>query len=353
MTIQTLEWTNNKLKLIDQTELPNHLVYVECDTIEDVWDAIKKLKVRGAPAIGVAGAYGAYLGVANKDYLDQEAFLDDLQGLVEYLKACRPTAVNLQWALDRVWKLAKANCEQDIPIIKEKILNEAHLIHREDEQLCHRIGEYGQELLKDGDVVLTHCNAGALATGGRGTALAVIYHAQDHGKTLKVYADETRPLLQGARLTTWELMKHGVDVTLICDNMSGHVMRDKGVSCIIVGADRITAHGDVANKIGTYNLAVLAKEHGIPFYVAAPFSTFDLQLKSGKDIPIEERHPEEVEEGFGKRTAPQGVKVYNPAFDVTPAELVTAIITDQGILRAPYERSIEECLANLHEPNRI
>lgn len=339
----TLKWQETFLTLINQTRLPEELVHRECHTVEDVWDAIKRLEVRGAPAIGIAGAYGLFLAV--KDCDDQQplqefwAFFDQK---FDYLAQCRPTAVNLEWALKRCRSVVQN--DSDISGIKTKLLEEAHKIHQEDQKLCERMGRYGAELLSEQATVLTHCNAGALATGGTGTALAVLYAAHEQGKQLKVYADETRPLLQGSRLTAWELNQAGIDVTVIADNMAAHVIRDKGVNAIIVGADRIAANGDVANKIGTYNLAVLAEKHRIPFYVAAPFSTFDINIASGQEIPIEERDATEVRLGFGKLTAPQEVKVYNPAFDVTPNDLVTALITDQGVLYPPFDVKIERLI---------
>ncbi len=337
---ETIEWKETHVCLIDQTRLPQELVYRDCETVEDVWDAIKRLQVRGAPAIGIAGAYGLYLAV--KDYdndQDMSAFWIFFEERLSYLVECRPTAVNLEWALRRCHdKVREVN---DLARVKAILLKEAHAIHKEDKALCQRIGQFGSELLDEQSVVLTHCNAGALATGGAGTALSVMYEAQKQGKHLKIFADETRPLLQGSRLTAWELSQAGIDVTVIADNMAAHVIRDKGVNAIIVGADRIVANGDVANKIGTYNLAVLAEKHHIPFYVAAPFSTFDTSLSSGKSIPIEERESHEIVHGFGNQTAPLDVTIYNPAFDVTPNELVTALITDQGVLYPPFDVKIE------------
>jgi methylthioribose-1-phosphate isomerase len=338
MNFKTIEWLNDKLRIIDQTCLPEELVYRDCETVEDVWDAIKRLQVRGAPAIGIAGAFALYLGMRQKKPQSHEEWIQILHELVDYLGSCRPTAVNLQWALDRVRE--RVLPEEDIQLAKALLLRTAQNILLEDQDLCQRIGLAGAELLNDGDVILTHCNAGALATSGIGTALSVIYKAQEQGKNVKVFADETRPLLQGSRLTAWELAQNSVDVTVITDNMAAHVIRDKGVKVIIVGADRIVANGDVANKIGTYNLAVLAEKHKIPFYVAAPFSTFDIALASGQEIAIEERESYEIENGFGKQTVPKGVRVYNPAFDMTPHELVTALITDQGVLYPPFDVKI-------------
>ena len=341
MNFKTLEWKNNKLRIIDQTKLPLKLEYIDCQTAEDVWDAIKKLKVRGAPAIGIAGAFGAYLGLNALEEKEYDKFVNKSVGILKYLEECRPTAVNLKWALDVVRQLLKDSKGIDVSKIKQKILEKAIAIHEDDKERCRKIGEFGAQFIKDKSNVLTHCNAGALATGGIGTALALMYTAHEQGKKFHVYADETRPLLQGARLTAWELQKNGIDVTVICDNMSAHVLRDKNISCVVVGADRITARGDAANKIGTYGLAVLAEKHKVPFYVAAPFSTFDMELHDGKNIPIEERASEEITCGYGIRTVPDGVKVYNPAFDVTQAELITAIITEKGVIYPKFEESIK------------
>lgn len=327
MIIETIKWEDDCLKLIDQTKLPEELVYLECSTPEMVADAIKRLSVRGAPAIGIAAAYGVVLGVKN------------VEKTIELLAKTRPTAVNLFWALERMRKCVQAY-KRDREL-KEALLEEAVKIHQDDQEKCKKIGEYGSKLIKDGDTILTHCNAGALATGGMGTALALIYAAHEQGKRIKVFADETRPLLQGARLTAWELMQAGIDVTLICDNMAAQVMKEGKINLIIVGADRIVSNGDVANKIGTYSVAVLAKEHQIPFYVAAPTSTLDMTLKDGSQIPIEERAEFEITCGFGKRTAPEGVKIYNPAFDVTHNHLIKAIITEKGISYPPFDYSLK------------
>lgn len=346
MPISTIEWRNGTVELIDQTLLPTELKYIYCKTVEEVWEAIKVLKVRGAPAIGIAGALGAVLGIWHstaKNYVEFKSELDKVTG---YLATSRPTAVNLFWALDRIKSTAEANKSDDIPKLKEILLNEAQKIIAEDKAMCRAIGKHGAELIKDGDTILTHCNAGGLATADYGTALAVMFYAHEQGKKIKVFADETRPLLQGARLTTWELMQAGIDVTLICDNMAAQVMKEGKINCVIVGADRIAANGDTANKIGTYGVAVLAKEHKIPFYVAAPTSTLDMSLSTGHLIPIEQRDPEEVTQKFGKRTAPEKVKVYNPAFDVTPERLVDAIITEKGIARRPYTKSLSEIMTS-------
>jgi methylthioribose-1-phosphate isomerase len=336
MPVKTLEWTESALRLIDQTRLPNELVRIDCRDVETVAEAIRALRVRGAPAIGVAAAYGVV--VAADEALRREGdFAEQVTRAIERLAATRPTAVNLFWALNRMRAVLERGAGRPGSAIREALLAEAHAIFEEDRSICRRIGRNGMTLLRDGDTVITHCNAGGLATADYGTALAVIYAAVEAGKRVSVYADETRPLLQGSRLTAWELQQNGVEVTLICDNMAATVMRRKGVDCAIVGADRIAANGDVANKIGTYGLALLAQAQRIPFYVAAPLSTIDIQLSRGEQIPIEERHPDEITNGFGRKTAPDGIKVYNPAFDVTPNELVTAIISEQGIAYPPFE----------------
>ncbi len=343
-TPETITWENGRLRIIDQTKLPAELSYIYCDTIQDVWDAIKQLKVRGAPAIGIAAAFGVLVGLRDADAATPEALIKMVGEIASYLASARPTAVNLTWALERMRSTAHRMKQQPSDRILSALREEALLILSEDKNLCRKMGEHGAKLIRSGSTVLTHCNAGALATGGVGTALAAIFVAHEKGKKVSVIADETRPLLQGARLTAWELMQAGIDVTLICDNMAAQVMREGKVDLVITGADRIAANGDTANKIGTYSVATLSKAHGIPFYVAAPSSTFDLALKSGAEIPIEQRNPDEVTEGFGKRTAPNGVKVYNPAFDVTPARLITALITEKGIIRPPYKRNIAAVL---------
>jgi methylthioribose-1-phosphate isomerase len=344
----TLEWVGDvdgHLRLIDQTLLPEELRYVLCPNPETVWDAIKQLRVRGAPAIGIAAAYGVVLGLKAAPHDPVEQFFHTLNETVRYLATSRPTAVNLFWALDRMKRKAESLRGQHSPVeIHAALLDHARTIHEEDRNMCHAIGRHGATLMGDNWGVLTHCNAGGLATAEFGTALAVFYAAHASGKRLRVYADETRPLLQGARLTAWELMQHGVDVTLICDNMAAKVMHEGRIQAVVVGADRIAANGDAANKIGTYGVAVLAKAHGIPFYVAAPSSTFDLSLASGKEIPIEERDAREITHGLGKQTAPHGVQVYNPAFDVTPAELITALITERGIIQPVTKENIRRTL---------
>ncbi len=349
MPLPTIEWEGNingRIRLIDQTLLPTELKYVYCDDIKSIWHAIKTLMVRGAPAIGIAGAMGVVLGIKNTTAKDASTFLKELKQVTTYLGSSRPTAVNLFWGLARMERIAQENNGKTVQEIKETLLQEAIKIQNEDKSICRKIGENGVEFIKDGIGVLTHCNAGGLATADYGTALAVMFKAKELGRRFKVFADETRPLLQGARLTAWELMQAGIDVTLICDNMAGHVMKQGKIQCVIVGADRIAANGDTANKIGTYGVSILAKEHSIPFYIAAPVSTFDLSIKSGNDIPIEERSSEEVTCGFGKRTAPEKVKVFNPAFDVTPAKNITAIITEKGVIKNPSFENIKNLLGS-------
>ena len=333
-TIETLSWTGDgHLKLIDQTLLPTELLEIDCRTVETAWEAIKMLRVRGAPAIGIAAAYGVCVGLQTVGpNPTTKVLFERLNEVVEYLASSRPTAVNLFWALDRMKAKAESLRTASPPEILAALFEEAKTIHEEDRAICRAIGHHGQTLTKDGGSYLTHCNAGGLATADYGTALAVFFASVEAGKNIHVFADETRPLLQGARLTAWELQQRQIDVTLICDSMAALVMRQGKVDAVFVGADRIAANGDTANKIGTYGVAVAAKAHGIPFYVAAPISTFDLTLENGDLIPIEERDPTEVSYGFGKRTAPDGVRIYNPAFDVTPSSLITGIVTERGII---------------------
>ncbi|ANQ53367.1 methylthioribose-1-phosphate isomerase [Thermosipho affectus] len=336
----TMEWTGDELILIDQRKIPLQEEYMHCKTYEEVAYAIKEMIVRGAPAIGASAAFGYVLGARQMFDKDFDKFIENMKKVREVLANTRPTAVNLFWALDRMEKalIGFGKPQGLLEFLEEEALN----IAKEDIEVNKAIGRYGAELLKDGDTVLTHCNAGALATVDYGTALGVIRAAVEQGKKIKVFADETRPYLQGARLTAWELMKDGIDVTLISDNMSGWSMKLGKINAVIVGADRVAANGDVANKIGTYMVAVLAKRHGIPFYVAAPTSTIDLNTKTGKDIPIEERKHTEVTHCGGKQIAPDNVKVFNPAFDVTDAELVTAIITEKGVVYPPYEKNLKK-----------
>lgn len=345
--LQSLRWEDEALSLLDQRLLPEEIVFLRLTTPQQVWEAIRELKVRGAPAIGIAAAYGVVLGVVDFKGSGQD-LAAEVGRHADYLASSRPTAVNLFWALDRMKARTLGLVESGVPAdeVIPALLEEAKLIQAEDEATNRLIGVHALTLFKDGMGVLTHCNAGGLATAKYGTALAPFYLALEQGIHLKVFADETRPVLQGARLTAFELQQAGVDVTLICDNMAGHVMSKGWIQAVIVGTDRVAANGDVANKIGTYGVAVLAKAHNIPFYVACPLSTIDLSTPTGADIPIEERHPDEVSFGFGKRTAPQGVAVYNPAFDITPNELVTAIITEKGIIKAPYKESLKQLFSH-------
>jgi methylthioribose-1-phosphate isomerase len=339
--VKTLEWRPGVVRILDQRRLPVSEVYLDCTQVEQIADAIESLAVRGAPAIGVVAALGTALAAWNARRSGSGTVRGCVERAIARLARTRPTAVNLFWALDRMRSVVERRTPSG-QALAEALLAEALAIQQEDRDACARIAENGVELLHDGWTVLTHCNAGALATAGWGTALAVIYAAHKKGKNISVVADETRPLLQGARLTTWELREAGVPVTLICDDMAAWVMADGKVDCVLTGADRIAANGDVANKIGTYNLAVLAHYHELPFFAAAPVSTIDLSVRTGHGIPIEERAPDEVTVLGDQRIAPEGIAVYNPAFDVTPASLVTAIVTDRGIARAPYERSLRE-----------
>jgi methylthioribose-1-phosphate isomerase len=341
--ISTIQWSNGKVKIIDQTRLPARLSYVYCRDAKSIWTAIRKMQIRGAPAIGIAAAFGVVLGIQSSKAEDYREVKKELNRIINYLASSRPTAVNLFWALERMRQVAATNdFGRDIKSLHKALLKEALKILEEDKEICRKMGKNGARLLEDGDTVLTHCNAGILATADYGTALAAVYIARNQGKKISVYANESRPLLQGARLTTWELVKKGVPTTLICDSMAGRVMKQGLIDKILVGADRITGNGDTANKIGTYSLAVLARAHRIPFYVIAPTSSFDLRLKNGKEIPIEERKPEEVSKPFGYQIAAKGVKVYNPAFDVTPASYIKAIITEKGIARPPYRKSLKK-----------
>ena len=320
------------LRLLDQTRLPGETVFLNCTDTPAVWDAIKRLVVRGAPAIGIAAGYGMVLAAQGLAGLGRDEFIEQLETAGAYLESSRPTAVNLSWAVRRVLGRAKSSQAGDAWEIAAEMLTEARAIHDEDAQLCQAIGREAGPVIQQHSGVLTHCNAGALATGGIGTATAGMYVAHGAGHVFRVYCDETRPLLQGSRLTAWELQKAGLDAVVITDSTAGQVLKEGLVGMVIVGADRIAANGDAANKIGTYPLAVLAARHGVAFYVAAPYSTFDMSLPSGDDIPIELRGSEEITEGFGRRTAPAGIETYSPAFDVTPAELITGIITGQGII---------------------
>ena len=359
MTIEAVKWiggTDGVLELIDQRRLPTEYVKLKVRSVEQLHEAIRTLTVRGAPAIGVAAAYGAVLAL---QWLTgrpsfQEA-LDQVLKACDYLATSRPTAVNLFWALDRIRTKAKEVAEEEqatVPHLREALLAEANAIYQEDVEMCRRIGENGARFIRDGFGVLTHCNAGALATAGQGTALSVLYEAQKRGRRFEVYADETRPLLQGSRLTAWELQQAGIKVTVICDNMAGSLMKQGKIQAVITGADRIAANGDTANKIGTYSVSVLARHHDIPFYIAAPSSTFDLSIASGAEIPIEQRSAEEVIRFAEVATAPNGVAVYNPAFDVTEAQNISAIITEKGVIERPGADHIRALLEETSTTNR-
>lgn len=332
--VPTVEWKDGAVRLIDQSRLPGAVVFLDCRDYEAVADAIRTLKVRGAPAIGVTAAMGVALGAQAIQATDYPTFAQAVLTICDNLAATRPTAVNLFWALERMRRKLESVRSQPVSTIKHALTVESQVILEEDIALCKTMGRHGAELIRDGQTVLTHCNAGSLATAGYGTALGVVRAAHEQGKKIKVIADETRPVLQGSRLTAWELMQDQIPVMLITDNMAGSLMRQGKIHLCIVGADRIAANGDVANKIGTYSVAVLAKAHHIPFYVAAPYSTIDLKTKSGDEIPIEQRNPSEVTTIHGSHpVAPKDVMVYNPAFDVTPAELITGIITERGVFK--------------------
>lgn len=340
--LTTIEWKDNKLVLIDQTLLPNEIIYEEFETDKLVWEAINVMKVRGAPAIGVAAGYGLYLGIKDAPESSFDEFWEMLKISSDYLATSRPTAVNLFWALERMENVAKNNKDLKISELKKLLLEEAFAIHKEDEDTNKQIGENLLTMLEDGMGILTHCNAGLLATTKYGTATAPMYLAKEKGWNLKIYADETRPRLQGSTLTAFELQQADIDVTVITDSMAAMVMSQGKINAVIVGTDRVAANGDVANKIGTLGVSILAKNYDIPFYVAAPTSTIDLNTETGKTIPIEERSKEEVINRFGQYTASKETKVYNPAFDVTPYENVTAIITEKGIVKAPFKENIKK-----------
>ncbi len=350
MPVDTIHWEGGRpgfVRIIDQTLLPIEEKILDLKTVESMFDAIRRLAVRGAPAIGVAAAFGVLLGVQDRTKESAEDVLARAKETAAWLARSRPTAVNLFWALERMNARATRDflAKKSGAEIVDGLFEEARAVWSEDRAICRKIGEVGAALLADGSTILTHCNAGALATADYGTALAPIYVAAEQGKSIAVFADETRPLLQGARLTAWELQRAGFDVTLITDNMAARVMFEKKIDAVFVGADRIALNGDTANKIGTYGVAVLAKEHAIPFYVCAPLSTFDTKIEHGDQIPIEERAPEEITEAFGKRTAPIDIKVYNPAFDVTPARYITGIITEVGIIEMPTQQRVRAALA--------
>ena len=339
---QTIRWNAGELYLLDQTKLPIEVIEEKQESVEQVWDSIKQLKVRGAPAIGVAGAYGLLVAIREQRALNKKKLLQEIEIKAEYLDSARPTAVNLKWALNRMLKSAKTFSGDDSKALYRHLEEEAIRIHEEDVQLCLKMGINSVLLIKEGMGVLTHCNAGALATTGIGTATAPMYMAHQNGVHFRVYSDETRPLLQGARLTSWELQQSGLDVTLLTDNMAAHIMSQGLIDLVITGTDRVAANGDVANKIGTHGLAILAKHFGIPFYVACPYSTIDLNTAEGSEIVIEERKAEEVAHFGLRRTAPEEMNVCNPAFDVTPNELVTGLIREKGIMRAPFGENLSK-----------
>lgn len=353
MPVQPIRWKAGLLdgcvELIDQTLLPGRLVWLQCRDAATMFEAIRVLRVRGAPAIGVAAAMGLVLAVRNAPD-DETGFFNALSEARDFLASSRPTAVNLFWALDRMVACAKGLKGQSVPAIKQALLDEALTIRHEDANMCRSIGGFGAVLVPQSATILTHCNAGSLATAEYGTALAVVYAAIEQGKKVQVYADETRPLLQGARLTAWELHEAGVPVTVLCDSAAGWLMRQKKIDLVVVGADRIAANGDTANKIGTYSLAVLAGRHNVPFYVAAPSSTFDLSLADGSMIPIEMRADDEISRPFASRIVPEGVMCYNPAFDVTPAELIRGIVTERGVISPVSREAIRDKLAVCPNP---
>jgi len=340
--IETIQWIDGAVVMIDQRRLPLEEKYVTCRSFQEVATAIRDMTIRGAPAIGVAAAMGVALGVLRASETNLDAQMEEICAT---LAGTRPTAVNLFWAIGRMKRVYASVAGQPIGEIRRRLVEEALLVREEDIAICRAIGRNGASLVPDGKTVLTHCNAGALATAGYGTALGVVRAAVEAGKRIDVFADETRPFLQGARLTVWELQQDRIPTTLITDNMAGHFLKSGRIGCVVVGADRIAANGDVANKVGTYSVAVLAKENGVPFFVAAPISTLDLSLASGGAIPIEQRAAEEVTHVFGHRIAPEGTVVENPAFDVTPARYVAAIITEEGVARAPYEESLKKLVS--------
>ncbi|KPJ56611.1 MAG: methylthioribose-1-phosphate isomerase [Planctomycetes bacterium DG_58] len=348
MPVDTVKWKggiDGALELIDQTALPERLRVLTVRTVGRLWRAIKRMEIRGAPAIGVAAAFGPVLAAQKPRARETKTLLAHVLEAIDYLGTSRPTAVNLFWALERVGKAARKHADRSPRQFRKELLAEARRILEEDKTICRKMGRNGARLIPEGARVLTHCNAGGLATADYGTALAAMFEAHAQKKKIHVFVDETRPLLQGARLTTWELMREGIDCTLICDSMAAQVMKEGRVDMVITGADCIAANGDAANKIGTYGLSVLARYHKIPFYIVAPTSSFDLTLRSGKQIPIEERGAEEITCGFGRRTAPKNVKVYSPAFDVTPHRNITAIVTEKGIIRTPNRETVAKALA--------
>ncbi len=340
--IQSIEWRDDHLRILDQTYLPKREVYSDIKDVGRVWESIKKLRVRGAPAIGIAAAYGFYMGIKDLPESNFESFWVEVERVAEYLEGARPTAVNLKWALNRIKTTMQANKDKEISEIKEVALETAKTIHDEDKRTNKKIGENGVSLIRKNAKVLTHCNTGSLATGQYGTALSVIFHAHEEGKEVQVWVDETRPLLQGARLTAWELMNAEIPMKLITDSAAGSLMRRGEVDMVLVGTDRVAANGDTANKIGTYPLSVMAREHDIPFYVAVPLSTIDMELESGDDIPIEEREADEIVSFNGSQVAPKKVETYNPAFDVTPHRNITGFITEKGIIEPPFDKAFKK-----------
>ncbi|MBF0484484.1 MAG: S-methyl-5-thioribose-1-phosphate isomerase [Candidatus Omnitrophica bacterium] len=340
--METILWKNNCARLIDQTKLPGKLEYIDCKDVETLCGAIKRLSVRGAPALGIAAGFGVLLGIKEFSGKDRRLFNAHIEQVCATIGASRPTAVNLFYALERMLRVLEQFPHDTVPQICARLKNEAMAMFNEDQQVCRKMGNYGAKLIRNGGTYMTVCNAGALATADYGTALGVFYAAKEAKKDFKVFSLETRPLLQGARLTVWELMQNNIDVTLICDNMAAAVMKKYKIDAIFTGADRIASNGDSANKIGTYMLAVLAKYHKIPFYIVAPESTFDLSIKNGTEIPIEERSADEVRSFAGCQSAPAKVKVYNPAFDVTDQKLITGIVTEKGIIRKPFKENIRK-----------
>lgn len=342
MAVQSIEWREDHVRILDQTYLPGREVYSDIRDVGRMWEAIKKLRIRGAPAIGIAAAYGFYLGIKELTENSFQSFFVEVERVAEYLETARPTAVNLHWALNRLKTTIQAHKDKEIGEIKDIVLKTAKTIHDEDKRICKQIGENGIELVGKEAKILTHCNTGSLATGQYGTALSVIFHAHETEKNIQVWVDETRPLLQGSRLTAWELMNADIPMKLITDSTAGSLMRRGEVDMVIVGTDRVAANGDVANKIGTYPLAVLAKEHDIPFYVAVPLSTIDMELENGDEIPIEKREGDEITQFNDSIVAPKKTEAYNPAFDITPHEYVTAFITEKGTIKAPFDKNFEK-----------
>lgn len=340
--VQSIEWRDDHVRILDQTYLPNREVYSDIRDVGRMWEAIKKLRIRGAPAIGIAAAYGLYLGIKDLPENAWDSFIVEVDRVAEYLESARPTAVNLKWALDRIKSTMQAHKDKDIAEVKEIVLKTAKTIHAEDKRICKKIGENGVELVKKNAKILTHCNTGSLATGQYGTALSVIFHAHEKGNKIQVWVDETRPLLQGSRLTSWELMNADIPMKLITDSAAGSLIKRGEVDMVIVGTDRVAANGDTANKIGTYPLAVIAHENDIPFYVAVPLSTIDMSIESGDEIPIEEREGDEIAHFNGSKVAPKKVETYNPAFDVTPHKYITAFITEEGIIEPPFEENFKK-----------